>query len=122
MEPRYLGDLVYAEIGLAFDLVLTTNNGLGPSNTIYLDDDVIRSLVGYLMIRQEWAQIVRVELSRSYQCGYDEAERAELREENVKLLARIAELEQDYAIITAENEQLRKELQLRGILTLQRML
>jgi len=43
----YLGDSVYAALqdGL---LMLTTENGLGPTNTIYLEPEVIQNLQMYL--------------------------------------------------------------------------
>lgn len=44
---EYLGDSVY----VAFDgygIVLTTENGLGASNTIVLEPDVIRALEKYI--------------------------------------------------------------------------
>ena len=48
-EPTkdYLGDSVYAEI---FDgqLVLTTENGEGPNNTIILEREVYESLVRFV--------------------------------------------------------------------------
>lgn len=43
----YLGDSVYAESDGDF-LILTTENGFGPSNKIYLDPSVLRSLSQYL--------------------------------------------------------------------------
>jgi len=41
---RYLGDSVYARVDEYGDLVLTTENGLGPSNTIILNADVYEAL------------------------------------------------------------------------------
>lgn len=46
MKKVYLGDSVYAE----FDgdgIVLTTENGFGPSNAIYLEPAVLRALDEY---------------------------------------------------------------------------
>ena len=46
-EKQYMGDSVYAD----FDgghIVLTTENGFGPSNTIYLDDGVAARLFVYM--------------------------------------------------------------------------
>lgn len=42
----YLGDSVYAEFDAVFagDIVLTTENGEGPSNTIYLEPSVFAAL------------------------------------------------------------------------------
>lgn len=45
-ERRYLGDSVYAEVDCGM-IKLTTDNGLGPSNTIYLEDEVYRALVQF---------------------------------------------------------------------------
>jgi hypothetical protein len=39
----YLGDSVYAEFD-GFGIVLTTENGMGASNTIVLEPDVLRAL------------------------------------------------------------------------------
>lgn len=39
----YLGDSVYAEFD-GFGITLTTENGLGPTNTIVLEPEVLRSL------------------------------------------------------------------------------
>ena len=47
IKKIYIGDSVYAEWN-GFQLVLTTENGYGPSNTIYLEDSVIQSLLHYL--------------------------------------------------------------------------
>jgi hypothetical protein len=44
---EYLGDSVYVEMEGGM-LKLTTNNGLGPTNTIYLDRDVYRALEAYV--------------------------------------------------------------------------
>ena len=47
-EPMkvYLGDSVYADFN-GFMIVLTTENGLGPSNTIYLEPEVMLALIRY---------------------------------------------------------------------------
>lgn len=47
MTKEYLGDSVYADVTDGF-LVLTTENGMGPSNTILLEPAVIRSLLNYI--------------------------------------------------------------------------
>lgn len=44
----YLGDSVYAEVDGLGDLILTTDNGFGPSNTIYLGPEVWTRLVEYI--------------------------------------------------------------------------
>lgn len=46
IEKRYLGDSVYVEIERGM-VKLTTDNGRGPSNTIYLEPEVMRALVQY---------------------------------------------------------------------------
>ena len=46
MEKRYLGDSVYVELDGGM-LKLTTENGLGPSNTIFLEPEVFISLKRY---------------------------------------------------------------------------
>lgn len=48
IEKRYLGDSVYVEIEIANGMLkLTTDNSNGPSNTIYLEPEVMRALVQY---------------------------------------------------------------------------
>ena len=47
MEKEYLGDSVYVESD-GYDLVLTTENGLGPTNTIVLEPSVYKRLVRYV--------------------------------------------------------------------------
>ena len=45
----YLGDSVYAETGdFPGEVILTTDNGDGPSNTIYLDPQVFQALVQFV--------------------------------------------------------------------------
>jgi len=44
----YLGDSVYLENRGYEGIVLTTENGYGPSNTIYLEPAVVLELVKYL--------------------------------------------------------------------------
>ncbi len=44
---RYLGDSVYVDFD-GYMLTLTTENGYGPDNTIYLDPQVYDSLAGYV--------------------------------------------------------------------------
>lgn len=46
-HKEYLGDSVYAAIENGM-LKLTTENGFGPSNVIYLDNDVIDALNRYV--------------------------------------------------------------------------
>ena len=51
LPPRpykdYLGDSVYADFD-GYTIVLTTDNGLGPSNTIYLEPEVLAALNRYV--------------------------------------------------------------------------
>lgn len=46
MKKVYLGDSVYAHCD-GFHIVLETENGLGPSNTIYLEPKVMENLKLY---------------------------------------------------------------------------
>jgi len=43
----YLGDAVYADIG-AYGITLTTEDGISATNTIYLEPEVIASLLKFL--------------------------------------------------------------------------
>lgn len=45
---EYLGDGVYAEIGGAGDIVLTTEDGIRATNTIFLEPLVYRNLVDFV--------------------------------------------------------------------------
>lgn len=47
MQKTYLGDSVYAEYDGYF-LTLTTENGLGATNTIIFEPEVMSALDGYL--------------------------------------------------------------------------
>lgn len=46
-QKEYLGDSVYVEFD-GFMLKLTTENGFGPSNTIYLEPPVYSALMEYV--------------------------------------------------------------------------
>jgi len=48
MQKIYLGDSVYVEIENEM-VKLTTDNGEGPSNTIFLDEAVLLSLLDFLV-------------------------------------------------------------------------
>lgn len=48
MKKVYLGDSVYAEVENGM-IKLTTENGLGPSNTIYLELFVFEALEQFVM-------------------------------------------------------------------------
>lgn len=43
---RYLGDSVYADFD-GYNIILTTDNGMGPSNTIILEPSVFQSLLTF---------------------------------------------------------------------------
>lgn len=47
IEKEYLGDSVYAAFD-GFGIVLTTENGLGPSNRIVLEPEVMHELYRYV--------------------------------------------------------------------------
>jgi hypothetical protein len=47
MEKVYLGDSVYAAVEDGM-VRLTTENGFGPTNTIYLEPEVVVALLEYL--------------------------------------------------------------------------
>jgi hypothetical protein len=51
-KPQYLGDSVYIELADNGMLKLTTNNGEGPTNTIYLDSAVFTALLQYVQALQ----------------------------------------------------------------------
>lgn len=55
-NKRYLGDSVYASQD-GSTLVLTTENGYGPSNTIYLEVEVLSALFDYLQLKVERKEI-----------------------------------------------------------------
>lgn len=50
LNKDYLGDSVYAVRDEFGAIVLTTENGLGPSNTIVLEDYVIKALLRFLNV------------------------------------------------------------------------
>ena len=47
MEKEYLGDSVYAQFN-GRTLILTTENGEGPSNAIWLAPKVLKNLANYV--------------------------------------------------------------------------
>lgn len=47
-QKEYIGDSVHVEINEYGQIVLTTENGYGPSNTIILEPEVMRALNEYL--------------------------------------------------------------------------
>jgi len=44
---KYLGDSIYAEF-LDGQIILTTNNGTGSTNTIYLDFETYQALIAFV--------------------------------------------------------------------------
>jgi hypothetical protein len=57
---QYLGDSVYADCD-GFGITLTTENGDGPSNTIYLEPEVLNALDRY----RKWLKEPELEESES---------------------------------------------------------
>jgi len=55
-RKEYLGDSVYVDIEWG-DLVLTTDNGEGPSNTIVLELEIYEQLVLYVNKHKAIAQL-----------------------------------------------------------------
>jgi hypothetical protein len=47
-KKTYLGDSVYAEINQSHQIVLTTENGFGPSNTVILEGEVYMALLAWV--------------------------------------------------------------------------
>lgn len=47
MEKQYLGDGLYADFD-GFHIVLTAENGISATDTVYLDAEVYDALVGYV--------------------------------------------------------------------------
>jgi hypothetical protein len=45
---EYLGDSVYAEASDDCDIRIYTDNGDGPTNEIWLDEGVIKSLISFI--------------------------------------------------------------------------
>lgn len=48
MAKTYLGDGVYADVDNAGQLVLTTEDGINTTNTIYLEPEVVFALFEYI--------------------------------------------------------------------------
>lgn len=48
MNKEYIGDSVYAQTDKYGCILLTTENGSGPTNTIVLEPEVIVSLLDYI--------------------------------------------------------------------------
>ena len=46
MDKRYLGDSVYAAFD-GYQIRLTTENGFGPSNEIFIEPEVLKALNRY---------------------------------------------------------------------------
>lgn len=64
MTERYLGDSVYIQEAQNFvsGIVLTTNNGFGASNIIYLELEVVEALTQYIL---EWSEERKNELAKN---------------------------------------------------------
>lgn len=66
MRKTYLGDAVYAEIDSAGYLVLTTENGIETTNTIYLEPEVYAALKMYEeVIRNETRKETKTDSGRA---------------------------------------------------------
>ncbi len=50
---EYLGDAVYIDDGNFGGVVLTTSNGVVDTNTIHLDDSVLKNLFGWIERKKE---------------------------------------------------------------------
>lgn len=48
LAKEYLGDSVYIQIDSVGRIVLTTEDGLSISNTIYIDQTIMRGILDYL--------------------------------------------------------------------------
>ena len=53
----YIGDSVYADLNEAGQIVLTTENGFGPSNTIYLEHEVWDNLAMWVKAMKHRAEV-----------------------------------------------------------------
>jgi hypothetical protein len=62
MEKRYLGDSVYVEVREGM-LKLTTENGYGPTNVIYLEAEIMCNLQRYYVDALEFFEKRRKETS-----------------------------------------------------------
>jgi Mn-dependent DtxR family transcriptional regulator len=58
MKKVYLGDSVYVEFD-GYGLVLTTENGYGPTNTIIMEPEVVHNLQEYVAALKEEASDAR---------------------------------------------------------------
>ncbi len=47
MKKRYIGDGVYADFN-GFNLIITTEDGINTTNTIFLEPEVYKSLTQYV--------------------------------------------------------------------------
>lgn len=55
MEKIYLGDSVYFEFD-GYHVVLTTDNGLGPSNIVAMEPQVIEAFQRALVQLEKWKE------------------------------------------------------------------
>lgn len=58
-DKTYLGDSVYADFDRGM-LLLTTENGVGPSNSIHLEDTVVESLLKKLATNYDIDRMCRI--------------------------------------------------------------
>jgi hypothetical protein len=47
-QKEYLGDGVYAEVNDIPELILTTEDGISTTNTIYMETEVVMALLSYI--------------------------------------------------------------------------
>jgi len=72
MNKDYLGDSVYVEVTPEGMLCLTTDNGMGASNEIFLEPEVYQALVNY--VARIKAQCQQEVTSASESSGPDEGD------------------------------------------------
>lgn len=63
-HKSYLGDSVYVDIDQYGGLILTTENGLGATNSIVMEPEVIHKLADWI-IEMQGQQMVRTSLALS---------------------------------------------------------
>jgi len=72
MNKTYLGDAVYAEFNnrIPGDLILTTEDGIRATNTIYFEPSVLTALLYY--VQEQRKERVAAELLRLHNEGSEE--------------------------------------------------
>ena len=63
MQKEYLGDAVYVEHD-GYALVLTTEDGISTTNTIYLEPEVLKALMDYVARLSTLAETVQEMVER----------------------------------------------------------